>query len=95
MTTMDRDGETHAQNGAEPPELAALREAIFEQVHRTGEPLREAMQFCRLIGLLGLCEEEEAFEPVATVAMAAWRRLGEVSAAWEALDGLILPPREV
>jgi len=75
-------------------EIAALREAIFEHTHRMEEPLREAACFVRLIGMLGL-QDDEAHEPVATVAMAAWRKLKDVSEAWEALDDLAHPPQAV
>jgi hypothetical protein len=78
----------------DPAEIAALREAIFEHTHRMEEPLREAACFVRLIGMLGL-QDDEAHEPVATVAMAAWRKLKDVSEAWETLCDLALPSEPV
>jgi len=68
-------------------EREGWRAALFDLTNKMEEPLREAEQFVRVIGLIDakLSEDHEA---VAFVAAEAVVRLETVAEAWRALNAL-------
>jgi hypothetical protein len=68
-------------------EREALRQAVAHLVQEMEEPLREAFQFIRVVGLIDPCRDED-WESVSAVAMEASARLRCVTNGWRGLVDL-------
>jgi hypothetical protein len=96
MATMDREGEGLAHEPAlggqeAPGDYEAFRRAVFELACGMEEPLREASQFARVIGITDTQNDEDR-EALATVAFEAVARLETAADCWAKLFELCRGP---